>query len=50
MNIMYYVTLSIYRIRRTNGNLALFVTFATINAIYSCRYNPSPLPNQLTLS
>jgi len=34
MTIMYYVSLSIYRIDHARGNLALFVTFATINAIY----------------
>ncbi|RDW84510.1 hypothetical protein BP6252_02100 [Coleophoma cylindrospora] len=35
MAIMYYATLSMYRIRRSHGNLALFCTFAAINAIYS---------------
>ena len=37
MTIMYYVTLSLYRIERTRSNLALFVTFATINALYCCK-------------
>ncbi|KAH7330491.1 EXS family-domain-containing protein [Rhexocercosporidium sp. MPI-PUGE-AT-0058] len=34
MTIVYYVTLSIYRIDHRKGHLAIFITFATINAIY----------------
>jgi hypothetical protein len=37
MTILYYVTLSMYRIDQTNGNLALFCTFATISSIYACK-------------
>lgn len=37
MTILYYVTLSIYRIDRTWTHLAVFITFATINAIYCCK-------------
>lgn len=32
--IMYYMTLSLYRINQTNRMLAVFVVFATVNAIY----------------
>ena len=39
MTIMYYICLSIYRIDRTNSNLALFSTFAAINALYCCKFN-----------
>jgi xenotropic and polytropic retrovirus receptor 1 len=35
--ILYYVTLSVYRIDRTWTHLAVFITFATINAIYTCK-------------
>ncbi|KAH8591511.1 signal transduction protein-like protein Syg1 [Bisporella sp. PMI_857] len=34
MTIMFGVTLSLYRIQRSNSMLALFTTFATINSIY----------------
>jgi hypothetical protein len=34
MTIIYYITLSVYRINQTYSNLALFITFATINAVY----------------
>ncbi|CZT11722.1 related to SYG1 protein [Rhynchosporium graminicola] len=34
MTIIYYITLSIYRIDHGKGHLEVFVTFATINAIY----------------
>ncbi|KAF1968743.1 EXS-domain-containing protein [Bimuria novae-zelandiae CBS 107.79] len=33
--IIYYMTLSIYRIDKTTPHRALFITFATINAIYT---------------
>lgn len=33
--IIYYMTLSIYRINKTGPNKAAFITFATINAIYT---------------
>jgi hypothetical protein len=42
MTIMYYMTLSIYRIRNTPGNLALFITFAAINSFY-CSESSTPL-------
>lgn len=38
MTITYYATLSIYRIKRTTNMLALFTTFAAINAIYCCKF------------
>lgn len=38
MSIMTAVTLSIYRISGTNGNLALFIVFATINGFYTCKW------------
>ncbi|PVH73788.1 EXS-domain-containing protein [Cadophora sp. DSE1049] len=34
MTILYYVALSIYRIDHGKGHLPVFITFATINAIY----------------
>jgi len=34
MTILYYVALSIYRIDHGKGHLEVFITFATINAIY----------------
>ena len=37
MTIVYYVTLSLYRINRTNSMLMLFSTFAAVNAIYCCK-------------
>jgi len=37
MTILYYVTLSIYRIDRTWTHLAVFITFAAINSIYCCK-------------
>jgi xenotropic and polytropic retrovirus receptor 1 len=44
MTILYYVTLSMYRIDRNRAHLAVFVTFATINAIYCCKIlSRSPL-------
>lgn len=38
---MYYVTLSMYRIEETHSMLALFTSFATVNAIYCCKHNGS---------
>lgn len=38
MTILSYVTLSIYRIDRTNGNMALFIFFSVVNSIYCCKY------------
>jgi len=35
MTIIYYVTLSMYRINQTTGMLALFITFAALNAVYT---------------
>ncbi|KAI1821834.1 EXS-domain-containing protein [Xylaria intraflava] len=35
MTILSYVTLSLYRIDNTHSNLALFITFSTINGIYT---------------
>ncbi|KAI0835284.1 EXS-domain-containing protein [Hypoxylon sp. FL0890] len=35
MTIMSYVTLSLYRMRATQSNLGLFVTFSTMNGIYT---------------
>lgn len=37
MTIMSAVTLSLYRINGTHGNLALFITFSVINGIYCCK-------------
>lgn len=37
MNIMYYATLSMYRINQTYHYLGVFIAFATINAVYSCK-------------
>jgi hypothetical protein len=48
MTITYYATLSVYRIDRSDSNLALFSTFAAINAIYCCRPPSSPLSTPLT--
>jgi hypothetical protein len=38
MTIMYYTSLSLYRIQGTSSLLALFITFATINALYTCKF------------
>ncbi|TRX95457.1 hypothetical protein FHL15_003788 [Xylaria flabelliformis] len=35
MTILSYVTLSLYRINNTHPNLALFITFSTINGLYT---------------
>ncbi|KAI0183387.1 EXS family protein [Xylaria flabelliformis] len=35
MTILSYVTLSLYRINNTHSNLALFITFSTINGLYT---------------
>jgi hypothetical protein len=40
MTIMYYVTLSLYRMHKTHSMLALFTTFATVNAVYCCQSIP----------
>lgn len=51
MSILAAVCLSLYRIENTQTNLALFLTFSSINAIYCCgclssptSHKPSPLP------
>src|SRR5271167_298523 len=36
MTILYYVTLSLYRIHQTQSTLTIFISFATVNAIYCC--------------
>jgi hypothetical protein len=38
MTIIYYATLSLYRIEKTHHMLALFTTFAAVNAIYCCKF------------
>ena len=38
--ILFYMTLSLYRIHRGFSLKALFITCATINAIYCCELNP----------
>ena len=40
--ILYYMTLSIYRIDKVNNLKALFITCATINAVYCCESGTSP--------
>jgi hypothetical protein len=35
--ILSYVALSLYRINDTHTNLALFVTFSTVNGVYTCK-------------
>jgi hypothetical protein len=37
--ILYYATLSMYRINQTPSMLAVFVVFATINSIYTCKFS-----------
>lgn len=37
MSITAAVTLSVYRISGTRANLALFITFSVLNAIYCCK-------------
>lgn len=53
MSIMAAVSLSMYRINNTHGNLAMFITFSSINAIYTCKpsfssshyqWNTDPIP------
>ena len=38
MTIMSAVTLSMYRIQATESNLALFIGFSTVNAVYACEF------------
>ena len=38
MTIMSYVMLSLYRIQESHSNLALFITFSTINSVYTCEF------------
>ena len=38
--ILFYMTLSLYRVDRTYGLRALFITCATINSIYCCKWDP----------
>ena len=38
MTIMAALTLSLYRIQGTKANFGLFVTFSTLNSIYTCEY------------
>lgn len=40
MTIMAAVCLSLYRIEGSHSNLALFITFSTINSIYCCEFTP----------
>ncbi|KAH7318392.1 EXS family-domain-containing protein [Stachybotrys elegans] len=47
MSIMAAVTLSVYRIDGSTVNLGVFVTFATINAIYCCKKPPSSCFNPI---
>ncbi len=39
--ILYYLTLSIYRIQESYTHLAVFITFATLNAVYTCKFVPA---------
>ncbi len=48
MTIMYYMTLSLYRINENKSLLALFITFATINALYTCKMSKFYLKALLT--
>lgn len=48
MTIMYYTTLSLYRIQDETSLLALFITFATINALYCCKFQISRVIHLLT--
>ncbi|KAI1370881.1 EXS-domain-containing protein [Hypoxylon crocopeplum] len=45
MTIMAAVTLSLYRMRATESNLGLFITFSTMNSIYTCKSTP-PSPKR----
>ena len=36
--ILFYMSLSLYRIDKSHSLKALFITFATINSIYCCEY------------
>lgn len=38
MTIASYVMLSLYRIQESHSNLALFITFSTINSVYTCEF------------
>lgn len=40
MTILAAVFLSIYRIDGSHTNLALFITFSTINGVYTCKFQP----------
>lgn len=44
MSILAAMSLSLYRINYTKGNLAMFITFSTINAVYTCKTS-SPHPS-----
>jgi xenotropic and polytropic retrovirus receptor 1 len=48
MTIMYYTTLSLYRIDNKISLLALFITFASINALYTCKLFTSYMKFLLT--
>jgi hypothetical protein len=49
MTIVYYITLSLYRIDNNTSLLALFITFATINALYCCKFQISCVIYLLTV-
>ncbi|KAH3675930.1 hypothetical protein WICMUC_002226 [Wickerhamomyces mucosus] len=39
VTMLYYITLSVYRIERNLGNKAVFIFFATVNSIYSALWD-----------
>ena len=46
--ILFYMTLSLYRIDKNDSLRALFITCATVNSVYTCRSPMRPLRNLQT--
>lgn len=48
--ILFYMSLSLYRIDKSHSLKALFITFATINSIYCCEYGHCTLFSRSNLT
>lgn len=40
--VLYYVSLSLWRIDKTEGSKALFIAFGTVNSVYCCKFYGTP--------
>ena len=40
--ILFYMSLSLYRIEKNHSLKALFITIATVNSIYCCEFTHTP--------